>query len=149
MSARVTARRPFLSAVESAFGNGIDYAQLIKIYGDGPKTEARYAPAQCMGARKAVVTGDPSEAHVSTSFLERGNLTLRMGNRRSTRLTNAFSKKVENHEHSIAVHMMHYNFCRVHQTLRCTAAMEADVSKRVWEIADIVALLDVPEAQAA
>lgn len=139
----------YLSAVETAFGDKIDYAQLVKIYGEGPKTEARYSPAQCMGARKAAVTGDPSEAHVSTSFVERANLTLRMSNRRFTRLTNAFSKKVENHEHSIALHMMHYNFCRVHQTLRCTPAMEAGIATRIWTIADVVALLDAPATKAA
>lgn len=136
-------------AVESAFGNEIDYAQLIKIYGEAPKTEARYSPAQCMGAKKAVVSGAPEKAHISTSHIERSNLTLRMSNRRFTRLTNAFSKKVENHEHMLALSFCYYNFCRIHQTLRCTPAMAAGVATRVWEIADIVALLDAQEQKAA
>jgi hypothetical protein len=130
-------------------GNNIDYAQLIKIYGEGPKTEARYSPAQCMGARKAVISGAPEHEHVSTSHIERQNLTLRMSNRRFTRLTNAFSKKVENHEYSVALHFMHYNFCRVHQTLRVTPAMEAGLTDHVWSIAEIIALIDSEDAAAA
>lgn len=140
---------PYLKAVEDAFGTDIDYAMLIKIYGEAPKTEARYSPAQCMGARKAVVTGEPKHAHISTSFVERHNLTIRMGNRRFTRLTNAFSKKVENHEHMLALFFCYYNFCRIHQTLRVTPAMEAGVSTRVWNLSDIVALLDSSEQAAA
>jgi IS1 family transposase len=136
----------YLDAVEIAFGDEIDYAQLVKIYGEGPKTEARYSPAQCMGARKAVVSGKPDFGHVSTSHVERHNLTIRMGNRRFTRLTNAFSKKVENHEHMLALFFCFYNFCRIHQSLRCTPAMAAGVSTRVWEISDIVALIDSTEA---
>jgi len=141
--------KPYLLAVESAFGGEIDYAQLIKIYGEGPKTEARYSPAQCMGTRKAVVSGAPNKEHVSTSFIERSNLTLRMGNRRFTHLTNAFSKKVENHEAMLALFFCYYNFAKIHQTLRCTPAMEAGVATRLWSIKDIVALLDMPETQAA
>jgi IS1 family transposase len=141
--------KPYLIAVDDAFGGEIDYAQLIKIYGEGPKTEARYSPAQCMGTRQAVISGNPEKAHVSTSHVERSNLTIRMGNRRFTRLTNGFSKKVENHEHMLALFFCYYNFCRIHQTLRVTPAMEAGVSTRLWKIADIVALLDMPEAQAA
>lgn len=141
--------RPYLNAVESAFGHDIDYAMLIKIYGEGPKTEARYSPAQCMGARRAVVSGCPDAGHISTSHIERSNLTLRMSNRRFTRLTNAFSKKVENHEHMLALSFCYYNFCRIHQTLRCTPAMAAGVSTRVWEISDIVALIDSEFAEAA
>jgi IS1 family transposase len=141
--------KPYLTAVSDAFGDQIDYAMLIKIYGEGPKTEARYSPAQCMGARKAVVTGSPERAHVSTSFVERANLTMRMGMRRFTRLTNAFSKKVENHEHAIALHFMNYNFCRIHQTLRCTPAMEAGVSDHVWTLVEVIGLLDSEQAVAA
>ncbi len=141
--------KPYLVAVQDAFGADVDYAQLVKIYGEGPKTEARYSPAQCMGARKAKVIGTPEYGHISTSYIERANLTLRMANRRFTRLTNAFSKKVENHEHSVALHFMHYNFCRVHQTLRCTPAMEAKLTDHVWELSELVALLDAEQAKAA
>lgn len=133
--------KPYLTAVADAFGGEIDYATLTKIYGEGPKTEARYSPAQCMGTRKALITGKPEAAHVSTSFVERHNLTIRMGNRRFTRLTNAFSKKVENHEHMLALFFCYYNFCRVHQSLRVTPAMEAGVSNKLWSIEDIVALM--------
>ncbi len=139
----------YLTAVEDAFGTEIDYAQLVKIYGEGPKTEARYSPAQCMGTRRAKVIGSPEHAHVSTSFVERANLTMRMGMRRFTRLTNAFSKKVENHEHAIALHMMHYNFCRIHQTLRVTPAMQAGIADHVWSLDEVIGLLDSPQALAA
>ncbi|MBL9215779.1 MAG: DDE-type integrase/transposase/recombinase [Opitutaceae bacterium] len=140
---------PYLSAVDDAFGSDIDYAQLIKIYGDGPKTEARYSPAQCMGARKAVIAGQPEFKHISTSHVERSNLTLRMGNRRFTRLTNAFSKKVENHEAMLAIYFFYYNFCRVHQTLRITPAMEAGVTDHIWDISQMLALLNRVSEQAA
>jgi len=139
--------KPYLVAVADAFGTDVDYAQLVKIYGEGPKTEARYSPAQCMGARKAVISGQPEFAHVSTSHVERSNLTLRMGNRRFTRLTNGFSKKVENHEHAVALFFMHYNFCRVHQTLRVTPAMQAGLTDHVWELSEIVTLLDQQSAE--
>jgi IS1 family transposase len=139
----------YLTAVEDAFGNDIDYAQLIKIYGEGPKTEARYSPAQCMGTRRALISGKPNHAHVSTSLVERSNLSLRMGNRRFTRLTNAFSKKVENHEHMLALFFMYYNFCRIHQTLRVTPAMQAGISDHVWELAEIINLLNYEEEMAA
>jgi IS1 family transposase len=138
--------KPYLMAVADAFGNQIDYATLTKIYGEGPKTEARYSPAQCMGAKKAVVSGQPQHEHVSTSFVERANLTMRMSMRRFTRLTNGFSKKVENHEHAVALYFMHYNFCRIHQTLRVTPAMEAGVSNHVWSLTELVALVDSEEA---
>jgi IS1 family transposase len=134
--------KPYFMAVEDAFGTDVDYAQLIKIYGEGPKTEARYSPAQCMGARKASVIGEPVYAHISTSFVERQNLTMRMSMRRFTRLTNGFSKKVENHEHAIAIHYMHYNFGRIHQTLRVTPAMEAGIADHVWSIEEICAMTD-------
>lgn len=132
--------RPYLEAVESAFGADIDYAMLVKIYGKS-QDEVRYSPAECIGAHCEVVTGDPLPPLVSTSYVERQNLTMRMSMRRFTRLTNGFSKKLENHMHAIALHYMYYNFCRIHQSLRCTPAMEAGISKKVWEIEDIVALL--------
>ena len=141
--------KPYLTAVADAFGGDIDYATLTKIYGEGPKTEARYSPAQCMGARKALISGKPEHAHVSTSFVERHNLTIRMGNRRFTRLTNAFSKKVENHEHMLALFFMYYNFCRIHQSLRVTPAMEAGISTHIWDISEIVGLIDVAIEKAA
>lgn len=141
--------KAYIGAVDSAFGNNIDFAQLVKIYGEGPKTEARYSPAQCMGARKTLMTGAPDYNHVSTSYVERANLTMRMGMRRFTRLTNAHSKKLENHEHAIALHFFHYNFCRIHSTLRCTPAMAASITNKVWELADIADLLDVQERLAA
>jgi IS1 family transposase len=134
--------RPYLTAVEDAFGAEIDYAMLVKIYGAERAGEARYSPAQCMGARKATITGSPDKAHISTSHTERQNLSMRMGMRRFTRLTNAFSKKVENHEHMVALYFMHYNFCRIHQTLRVTPAMQAGISNHVWSLEEIVNLLD-------
>lgn len=140
----------YLSAVEEAFGDQIDYAQLVKIYGNAPEgPETRYSPAQCMGARKAVISGAPDYRHVSTSHCERMNLNIRMGNRRFTRLTNAFSKKVENHEHMLALFFMYYNFCRIHQSLRVTPAMEAGLTDHVWELEAVVALLDNPMKAAA
>jgi hypothetical protein len=139
----------YLPAVDEAFGTDIDYAMLVKIYGEGPKTEARYSPAQCMGTRKAIISGNPEVAHISTSFVERQNLNMRMGMRRFTRLTNAFSKKVENHEHMIALYFMCYNFCRIHQTLRVTPAMEAGLAGHVWGLEEVVALLDSATAKAA
>jgi IS1 family transposase len=141
--------KPYLVAVQDAFGTDVDYAMLVKIYGEGPKTEARYSPAQCMGARKAVISGEPEFKHVSTSHVERSNLTLRMGNRRFTRLTNAFSKKVENHEAMLALFFFYYNFCRIHQSLRVTPAMAAGITSRVWELSDLVGLLDNTAERAA
>src|SRR5437762_3985579 len=133
--------RAYLNAVEDAFGANIDYAMLVKIYGAEPEgSEVRYSPAVCMGTRKGVITGKPDFAHVSTSFVERQHLTLRMSNRRFTRLTNAFSKKLENHEHAVALHFMHYNFCRIHQSLRVTPAREAGITDHVWSVEEIVAL---------
>jgi IS1 family transposase len=134
--------RAYLYAVEDAFGANIDFAQLVKIYGPSPEgPERQYSPAQCMGARKAVISGKPEFDHISTSYVERQNLTMRMQMRRFTRLTNGFSKKLENHEHAVALHFMHYNFCRIHQTLRCTPAMEAGVTDHVWTLDEIIALL--------
>ena len=135
--------KPYLMAVEDAFGADIDYAMLQKIYGVAPENgEVRYSPAQCMGARRAVISGRPDFRHISTSHTERQNLTMRMQMRRFTRLTNAFSKKIENHEAAVALHYMHYNFARVHQTLRVTPAMEAGISDHVWTLEEIVKLLD-------
>lgn len=134
--------KAYLQAVEDAFGCDIDYAMLNKVYGPAPEgPEVRYSPAQCMGAKRAVISGMPDFAHISTSYTERQNLTMRMSIRRFTRLTNAFSKKVENHEHSIAIHYMHYNFARIHQSLRVTPAMEAGIADHVWGLEEIVALL--------
>jgi IS1 family transposase len=137
--------KAYLSAVESAFGADVDYAMLQKIYGtcnDGKGAEVRYSPAQCMGARKAIISGAPDIQHVSTSHTERQNLSMRMEMRRFTRLTNAFSKKLENHEHALALYFMYYNFARIHQTLRVTPAMEAGISDHVWSLEEIVGLLD-------
>ncbi len=131
----------YLRGVTDAFGSEIDYAQLQKIYGSPRDAEVRYSPAVCMGARKAIISGNPDYSHVSTSYVERQNLTMRMSMRRFTRLTNAFSKKLENLEHAIALHYMHYNFCRIHQTLRVTPAMEAGISDHVWSLDEVIALL--------
>jgi len=139
----------YLPAVGGAFGTDVDYAMLVKIYGEPERLEARYSPAQCLGAKKAAVTREPEMEHVSTSFSERHNLTIRMGNRRFTRLTNAFSKKVENHRHAVALTMMHYNFCRIHKTLRVTPAMEAGLADHVWGLEEVVSMLDSFEAKAA
>jgi IS1 family transposase len=135
--------KAYLSAVENSFGADVDYAMLEKIYTAPPQEgQVRYSPAECCGARKIKVKGDPDIAHVSTSFVERQNLTMRMSMRRMTRLTNAFSKKIENQAHAVALHFMHYNFARVHQTLRVTPAMEAKVTDHVWGLEEIAALLD-------
>jgi IS1 family transposase len=134
--------RVYLEAVESAFGSAIDYAMLVKIYGNDRESETRYSPAECIGCRSVAITGNPKPKDISTSYVERQNLTMRMQMRRFTRLTNAFSKKVENHAHAIALHYMHYNFCRVHQTLRVTPAMEAGIADHVWSIEEVVSLLD-------
>jgi IS1 family transposase len=135
--------KAYLQAVEDAFGADIDYAQLIKLYGteQGPITEARYSPPACVGTRKKCVSGHPETRLVSTSHIERQNLTVRMNSRRFTRLTNAFSKKLENHQHQVALHFMHYNFCRIHQTLRVTPAMEAGIADHVWSLEEIVNLI--------
>jgi len=137
--------RPYLDAVEQAFGADIDYAMLVKIYGDAPG-QGRYSPGECKGAVKRRIEGRPISEHISTSYAERQNLSMRMGMRRFTRLTNAFSKKVENHAYNIAIYFMHYNFVRIHQTLRCTPAMAAGVSATLWELADMVRVLEEWEA---
>src|SRR5438093_8996455 len=136
--------RVYLDAVENAFGADIDYAQLQKIYGAVVENETRYSPAKCIGCDMKVVSGNPDPKHVSTSYVERQNLTMRMHMRRFTRLTNGFSKKVDNHRHSVALHYMFYNFCRTHQTLRVTPAMEAGITDHVWSLEEICALLPKP-----
>jgi IS1 family transposase len=130
--------KPYLLAVEGAFGADIDYATLTKIYGNDPEGEKRYSPAKCLGMKCDVVSGDPSPKHISTSYVERQNLTMRMSMRRFTRLTNAFSKKVENHAAAVALYFMFYNFARVHQGLRVTPAMEAGIADHVWSIEEII-----------
>jgi IS1 family transposase len=134
--------KPYLEAVEDSFGADIDYAMLIKHYDAPVGAIGRYSPGQCTGAEQRRVEGRPDPAHVSTSYVERANLTIRMGSRRFTRLTNGFSKKVENHAHSVAIHTMHYNFVRIHQTLRCSPAMAAGVTAKLWELEDMVKVLE-------
>ena len=139
--------KAYLEAVEGAFGADIDYAILNKIYGVAPESaKGRYSPAECIGAKKERIEGKPDMGHVSTSYVERSNLTIRMQNRRFTRLTNGFSKKLENHAFSVALFAFFYNFCRIHKTLRVTPAMEARISDKLWEVSDIVALVEAQEA---
>ncbi len=132
----------YIEAVENAFGGDIDYAQLVKIYGEAPGGEKRYSPAECTGTKKETCQGKPNPKLISTSYVERQNLTMRMSMRRFTRLTNAFSKKLENHEHAIALHFMYYNFVRIHKTLRVTPAMEAGITKKLWTIEDLSMLTE-------
>jgi len=135
--------RPYLEAVENTFGTEIDYAQLVKIYGSEQLIgETRYSPAKCLGARQTTIMGNPDEDHISTSYIERSNLTLRLMNRRFTRLTLGFSKKIENHIHALSLFALHYNFCKIHKTLRVTPAMEAGLTNHVWEIEEIINLLE-------
>jgi IS1 family transposase len=141
--------KAYLEAVSDAFNGHIDFAQLVKLYGDTPAREAsrKYSPSSYTGSRVDVVTGYPDAEHVSTSYVERQNLTMRMHMRRFTRLTNAFSKKVENHMHAVSLHFMFYNFARVHKTLRVTPAMEAGIADHVWTIEEICNLVAAPEAK--
>lgn len=134
--------KAYLTAVEDAFGGEVDFAQLVKVYGPDGTTETRYSPPQVVGCTKTDRVGMPDPKHVSTSYVERANLTMRMAMRRFTRLTNAFSKKIENHAHAVGLHFMHYNFARIHQTLRVTPAMAAGVADHVWEIEEIVDLIE-------
>lgn len=136
--------KAYLYAINDSFGNQIDYGTLTKIYRNPPTEgqEKRYSPAQCCGAKREEIQGYPDPKHISTSFVERQNLTMRMNMRRFTRLTNAFSKKVENLKHAVALHFMYYNFCRIHQTLRVTPAMEAGIANHVWDVEEILALRD-------
>jgi IS1 family transposase len=134
---------PYLYAVEGAFGSDIDYAMLVKHYGAGSGTDQqRYSPAQLIDTELRPINGNPVKKHISTSFVERQNLTMRMGMRRFTRLTNGFSKKVENLEHAVSLHFMHYNFARIHKTLRVTPAMEAGVTDHIWTLEEIARLAD-------
>lgn len=133
--------RAYAEAIEGAFGMDVDYAMLIKLYGND-SFDTKYSPGECIGTQTAVLQGNPDPKHISTSFVERQNLTMRMSIRRFTRLTNGHSKKLENHEAAIALHYMHYNFCRIHASLRTTPAMEAGISGHAWEIEELVALLD-------
>src|SRR3954453_499819 len=141
--------KPYLQAVEESFGADIDYAMLVKLYGEPAAASSdaaarRYSPSECIGTRKRTITGNPDPDHISTSYTERQNLTMRMSMRRFTRLTNAFSKDVVNHQHALAIYFMNYNFARIHQTLRVSPAMAAGVTGKLWELADIVAMFDSP-----
>jgi IS1 family transposase len=132
--------RAYLTAVDEAFTE-IDYAVLHKLYGKENEGQKRYSPAECIGCKREAVKGNPDLKHISTSYIERQNLTMRMQIRRFTRLTNAFSKKLENHIAALALHYMHYNFCRIHQSLRITPAMAAGISDHVWELSELLGLL--------
>ena len=135
--------KPYLEAVAESFGSYIDYAMLIKMFGKKEKTENRkYSPSKCKDILKVKISGHPDKKEISTSYIERQNLTIRMSMRRYTRLTNGFSKKLENHKAAVALHFLHYNFVRIHQTLRVTPAMEAGITDHLWSIKDIVNLLD-------
>ena len=148
VASRVTSRiqlttdglKMYGEAVEGAFGCDVDYAMLIKLYGND-SFDTKYSPGECIGTQTAVLQGNPNPKHISTSFVERQNLTMRMSMRRFTRLTNGFSKKLANHEHQIAIYFMHYNFCRVHKTLRVTPAMEAGLTDRVWTVEELCSLI--------
>ncbi|HHG88926.1 MAG TPA: DDE domain-containing protein [Devosia sp.] len=135
--------KAYLEAVEGVFGADVDYAQLIKMYGNAPDAfKGRYSPAECTGIKKRAIEGKPDEKHVSTSYVERMNLNIRMGNRRFTRLTNAFSKKIDNHLHMLSLYFVHYNFCRIHNSLKVSPAMAAGVSDTLHDVEWIVGLID-------
>jgi IS1 family transposase len=136
------ALKSYLDAVEDAFGGDIDYAKLVKLYGETTAGAGRYSPAICTGTMKERMMGAPDPVHISTSYVERQNLSMRMSMRRFTRLTNAFSKKLESHEHAIALYFTFYNFVRMHKTLKCSPAMAAGLTGKLWEMTDIVALID-------
>jgi hypothetical protein len=141
--------RAYLEAVEAGFGGVVDYAQLIKLYGEVPHPAGRYSPAQIQLTKTFCCTGNPEPRHISTSYVERQNLTMRMSTRRFTRLTNGFSKKAANHAHSVSIHFMHYNFVRIHQTLRVTPAMAAGVATKFWEMTDLARVIEDWEAERA
>lgn len=136
--------KAYLESTDNAFGGNVDYSQLVKIYGqgEGKGNEKRYSPAECIGTKETRITGNPNPNYITTSHIERQNLTMRMHMRRFTRLTNAFSKKIENHCYAIALHFMYYNFVKIHKTIRCTPAMEAGLTKKLWEVEDLVKLTD-------
>ena len=135
--------KSYLEAVEGAFGADVDYAQLVKLYGAAPENaKGRYSPAECTGIKKKKIEGEPDEKHISTSYVERQNLTMRMSMRRFTRLTNAFSKKIDNHIHMLSLYFVHYNFCRIHKTLRVTPAMAAGITDTLHDMEWIVSLID-------
>jgi IS1 family transposase len=150
VASRVTTRvqittdghRAYAEAVEGAFGMDVDYAMLIKLYGNPAQPDTRYSPGVCIGTETVYVSGAPDPKYVSTSYVERQNLTMRMSMRRFTRLTNGFSKKVENHKHMLAIYFMYYNFCRVHKALRITPAIEAGIANHVWTLEELVNLLE-------
>jgi IS1 family transposase len=133
--------KPYLLAVEDAFGSQVDYAMLVKVYGADPQEERRYSPPICTAALPRPISGDPNPRHISTSYVERQNLTMRMHMRRFTRLTNGFSKKIEMHAAMVALHFAYYNWVRIHETLRVTPAMAAGLTDRVWDFTDMIALL--------
>jgi len=139
----------YIEAVETAFGAGIDYAMLIKIYGQENPEEARYSPPKCIGTITQCCSGNPNADHISTSYVERQNLTMRMSMRRFTRLTNAFTRKVANLEAAVALHFMWYNFGRIHQSLRVTPAMAAGVTDHVWTLDEVIGLLEATEKKTA
>jgi IS1 family transposase len=142
--------KAYLQAVEEAFGADIDYGMLVKLYGGetgGQGHERKYSPSECLGARKDTITGNPDPKHISTSYTERANLTMRMSMRRFTRLTNAFSKKLQNHEHMVALYALWYNFVRIHKTLRTSPAMAAGIETRLWSMEGVVALIDARSAK--
>jgi hypothetical protein len=141
--------KSYLDAVEGAFGADVDYAQLVKLYGASPDSaKGRYSPAECTGTIKTSVEGKPDPAHISTSYVERQNLTMRMSMRRFTRLTNAFSKKIDNHVHALSIYFVWYNWIRIHKTLRVTPAMAAGLTIRTMDWGDIIAQMDALEVQA-
>jgi len=138
--------KAYVEAIEESFGADVDYAQLIKVYGAPADGEKRYSPVECISCYGQRVEGRPDARYVSTSYVERQNLNIRMGNHRMTRLTNAFSKKAVNHAHMMAIYFMHYNFVRIHKTLKITPAMAANVTPKLWEMSDMVAVLEAWEA---
>ncbi len=139
--------RVYLDAVESAFGSEIDYAMLVKMYGEDPKADTKYSPSECIGCRSVVISGNPRSQHVSTSFVERQNWSVRTAMRRYTRLSNGFSGKIENHAAAVALNYFAYNFIKIHRTLRMTPAMAAGVTERLWEVSDLIALLEASEQE--